>query len=189
MKSLDRFLNFLIGLALVFNVGAYLYFKPKRPVEIVYRQPVQNPEVDKVVNKYIQLANDAKNQEKLRLDRAAFEASKKILADREKEKLGKEDKLVKESKVVTRAEAEEMAKKYKDNPNAVTPQDTGSNLGELDLSKMSPEEKLEYRRQYIENAKNGGYLIELSENMEIIKATPIRKPSQQSDEGASAPEN
>lgn len=189
MKSLDRFLNLLIGLALLFNVGAYFYFKPKKPIEFVYKQPTQDSDVDKVVNKYIQLANDAKNLEKLRLDRAAFEATKKIMADREQEKLTKEEKSARESKIVTRAEVDEMAKKYKDNPNAVTQPESGSSAGEFDLSKLTPEEKTEYKRQYIENAKNGGYLIELNERMEIIKATPIRKPSQQNDEGYTGPEN
>lgn len=39
----------------------------------------------------------------------------------------------------------------------------------------------EYARQYIENARRDGYEIELSEDMEVIRATPIRQPSQEID--------
>jgi len=182
VKSLDNLMNYLIGLALLFNVAAYFYFKPKKTSEVQYRQPTQSEAVDKVVNKYLQLANEAKAIEKIRLDRASLEASKKIIADREQVKLKAEQDMVKSQRIVTQAEVTAMKNKYADNPNMMQKEQTEQPIGELDPSSMSPEEKAEYRRQYIENAKAGGYLIELSDNFEIIKATKIRKPSQQSDE-------
>lgn len=39
----------------------------------------------------------------------------------------------------------------------------------------------EYARQYIENARRDGFEIELSDDLEVIRATPIRKPSQEID--------
>lgn len=183
-------MNFLIGLALLFNVAAYFYFKPKKSgPEIVYRQPTQSVDVDKVVNKYLQQANEAKALEKIRLERAAFDTKKKMLSDREEAKLKDEAQMVKSSRIPTQADVAEMKRKYADNPNMMQPEESESApIGDLDPSTMTPAEKAEYRRQYIENARAGGYLIELSENFEIIKATKIRKPSQQSDEGKSSPE-
>ncbi len=185
VKSLDNFMNYLIGVALLFNVAAYFYFKPKKSgSDLVFRNPTQSEDVDKVVNKYLQLANEAKNVEKVRLDRAAFEATKKIISDREQAKLKAESDMVKSAKIPTRDQVAEMTKKYADNPNMRQPEESQSSgpIGDLDPGSMSAEEKAEYRRQYIENARAGGYVIELSENFEIIKATKIRKPSQQSDE-------
>jgi hypothetical protein len=190
VKSLDRLLNFLIVLAILFNVAAYFYFKPKK-FEFGFKNniPVQSAEVDKVVNKYLQMANEAKNLEQLRLNKASFEAGQKVIAERELAKLKQEKEMVANSKVVTQAEAAERAKLYADNPNMQASQDTRSS-GEFDPKNMTPQEKAEYKRQYIENARRGGYLIELSDNFEIIKATPIRKPSQQNDEApAPSPED
>lgn len=182
MKSLDNFLNYLIGLAVLFNVAAYFYLKPKKSGADVTSQSLsQSEDVDRVVNKYLQLANDAKNLEKVRLERAAFEATKKIMNDREQARQKLENTMIQSSRVISQAEVNERSKRFKDNPN-MRQFDESAPIGDLDPKTMSAEEKAEYRRQYIENAKNGGYLIELSENFEIIKATPIRKPSQQSDE-------
>lgn len=183
-------MNYLIGFALLFNVAAYFYFKPKKPAtEIVYRQPTQSADVDRVVNKYMQLANEAKALEKIRLDRAALDATKKIMSDREKAKQSAEAEMNKTERVVTNAEVTEMKKKFADNPNMMQKEESDPGpIGDLDPRSLSPDEKAEYRRQYIENARAGGYLIELNDNFEIIKATKIRKPSQQSDE-INSPEN
>ncbi|MCC2679885.1 MAG: hypothetical protein K0R29_2461 [Pseudobdellovibrio sp.] len=185
VKSLDNLMNYLIGFALLFNVAAYFYFKPvKLSSEVRYRQPTQSEDVDKVVNKYLQLANEAKAIEKIRLERASLEATKKIIADREQVKLKAEQEMVKSQRIVTQAEVTAMKNKYADNPNMMQKEESqpSAPVGDLDPRNMTPEERSEYRRQYIENAKAGGYLIELSDNFEIIKATKIRKPSQQSDE-------
>lgn len=52
---------------------------------------------------------------------------------------------------------------------------------------MDEAEKKEYARQWIQNARKAGYLLELSEDLEVIKYTPIRKPSQQDDSATSYP--
>lgn len=41
--------------------------------------------------------------------------------------------------------------------------------------------KEEYARQFIENARRGGYKIQLDENFKVISVTPIRRPSQNID--------
>jgi hypothetical protein len=165
VKSLDKLLNFLIAAAVIFNVCAYIYFKPKK-IDFGFRSsvPAQSPEVDKVVNKYLKMANEAKNLEQLRLNRASMEAGQKVMAEREQAKLKEESEMVAHSRVVTQAEAAERAKIYADNPNMQQNQDNSRASGELDPSSMTPAEKAEYKRQYIENARRGGYLIELSDN-------------------------
>lgn len=39
----------------------------------------------------------------------------------------------------------------------------------------------EYARQFVENARRGGYKVQLDEDFKVISVTPLRKPSQNSD--------
>ena len=50
-------------------------------------------------------------------------------------------------------------------------------------------DKAEYARQYIENARKGGYHIELSDDLEVISVTPLRQPSQEVDSFEILPSN
>jgi regulator of protease activity HflC (stomatin/prohibitin superfamily) len=190
VKSLDKILNYLIILAVLFNVCAFIYYKPRKSDFGFKSVQNQSAEVDKVVNKYLQMANEAKNLEQLRINRASLEAGQKVLAEREAAKIKQEQEMAQNSKILTQAEAAERAKQYSDNPNMQAAQETRS---EFDPKTMTPAEKEEYKRQYIENARRGGYDIVLSDNFEIIKATKIdkatrpsedapRRPAQQSDE-------
>ncbi len=47
----------------------------------------------------------------------------------------------------------------------------------------------EYARQYIENARKDGFEVELSDDLEVIRASPIRKPSQEIDMVEISPSN
>lgn len=49
--------------------------------------------------------------------------------------------------------------------------------------------KQEYARQFIENARRDGFEIELNDDLEVIRATPIRKPSNDIDEVDILPSN
>ncbi len=50
-------------------------------------------------------------------------------------------------------------------------------------------DKAEYARQYIENARKGGYDIELSNDLEVIRVTPLRHPSEEVDSFEILPSN
>ena len=191
MKSFEKLLNFLIVLAVMGIGGSYFYFKNrKQDAEISKDKIAHEVEVDKVVNKYMQQTARDKSLDQVKLDRAAFEANKKIMAERDAAKEQEEKKSAAvPQQIPTDEQMQAQAEKMGDNPNARTSQSHPNKSGELDIKNMSAQEKAEYKKQFIENAKNGGYDIELNDDMEITKATAIRKPSQQDDSVKASPSN
>ena len=191
MKSFEKLLNFLIVLAVMGIGGSFFYFKNKKQgAEAVKDKIAHEVEVDKVVNKYMQQTSREQSLDQVKLDRAAFEASKRIMAEREAAKEQDEKKLAAvPQQIPTDEQMQAQAEKMGNNPNARTSQLHPNSAGELDIKKMTPQGKAEYKKQFVENAKNGGYDIELNDDMEITKATPIRKPSQQDDSVKGSPSN
>ena len=53
---------------------------------------------------------------------------------------------------------------------------------EMQLKQQQALEKVEYIRQYKENAKKEGYDIVLSDDLEVMSVTPIRKPQSDFDQ-------
>lgn len=159
----------LIAAVVVLIAGSFFYFKDRAAVDSNGVKLSTN-EVDKVVNKYIQQASTDTLRQKLVADRALEQARKKITElnqankirqQKELENIPAEKQIWKEADVVP-AQAPQVAQPQQ-------PAGEGS---------MSDAEKREYARQYIENARRGGYAIELNDNLEVIKWTPLRKPSQ-----------
>ena len=188
MKALNDLLNYLIAISVIALAASFFYFNDSKkkfyPINHALNSSEKDKLVDQVVNKHIKEANQLNTANQLKMDRALFEARKKVLAAdelaRQKEDL-KNQKIPLERQVVTEAELRRQAEQLPPVEAPVVKSRKSNRSVELDVSKMTPEEKDEYARQYIENARKGGYHIELSEDLEVIKATPIRKPSQQLD--------
>jgi hypothetical protein len=179
VKEVNKLLNYLIILSIVAFGATYYYFNHMNPEASV---PVKNElsqaeraKVDQVVNKYLQAASNEAQLNELRVQRDLQLARQKIEeAEVKSADIPMEQQIYKRSLEVTSAEptiAQIPAQKSNE---------TSFDL-EMDPKSMTPEQKKEYARQYIENARRGGYVIELSADLEVIKVTPIRKPSQQSD--------
>ena len=110
------------------------------------------------------------------------EARRKIVSDREAKRARDEKEMQKipmEKQVMSEADLQAQAAAMQEKL-PVQPREEPKEV-ELNVKKMTPAEKEAYAREYIENARKGGFQIELSEDLEVIKATPIRKPSQQAD--------
>lgn len=186
MKSLDKLLNYLLIFLVVAIAGSFFYFKKGPSVAA----PVKNQslDVDKVVNKYLQEANYAKSLEQVKLQKAAFEALQKIQNDQETRRLQEEEKSVVSAKIPSHQETLIRAEKLEGDPNLPSKSLASTDSDDsLDFKTMSKEDKEEYKKQFIQSAKAGGYLIELNDKMEVIKSTPIRQPSQQNDSVETAP--
>ena len=185
MKTFSDLLNYLIVLAIVALAGSFFYFndyKKKQTTPAAMSAEERERKVDQVVNKYIKQTTMENSLNQLKIDSALLEARRKIIADREAKRLKEEKELQKipiEKQVVTEAELQAQAAAMQAQFPAQQPEMPQET--ELNVKKMTQAEKEAYAREYIENARKGGYQIELSEDLEVIKATPIRKPSQQSD--------
>lgn len=175
VKKLSALLNFMIFL-LVVTIGAtFYYFKSTSGVKTV--SPTLSAEqLDELVNTHLKKTVQQNQLTKIMNEKALFENRTKRAAF-ERQRKAKEDK------EITKIPATSQIWKDEQKANGSTPtQVINEVLNEnTDYEKMIATEKKEYARQWIENARKEGYLLELSPELEVIKYTPIRKPSQQED--------
>ncbi|MGZ3726740.1 MAG: hypothetical protein ACXWQQ_13115 [Pseudobdellovibrio sp.] len=192
MKTLSDLLNYLIVLSILALAGSFFYFndyKKKQSAPTGMSLVERDKMVDQVVNKYIKETTMETSLNKIKIDEALAAARKKIADDREAKRLKDEKEMQNipiEKQVATEADLQAQAAAMQS--QAPAPQPARQETIELNPKKMTQAQKEAYAREYIENARKGGYQIELSEDLEVIKATPIRKPSQQSDTVEGAPQ-
>ncbi len=183
MGKINSVLNLLIAaVVIVLAGGTFLYFKEKSAVDS-NGVKLSTHEVDKVVNKYMQQASVEALRQKIVADRAIEKSRQKIV------ELNRQNRL-RQEKELEAIPAEKQIWKESDVQAQQQPQRLYPPPAEpLPDGPMTDAEKREYARQYIENARRGGYVIELNEYLEVIKWTPMRKPSQQEDTFESLPSN
>ena len=185
VKSIEKLLNYSIALVVIGIAVSFFLFKTDNQSSSS-KTKMTNEEVDKVVNKYLQQAAYQNKMNQWKTEKALREARLKVEKDMEMVKRKQDEELQKipaERQIWTESEMAKVANQSTlsnvEQPEPVKAKTAQSE--EFDIKTMTPEEKKEYARQYIENARRGGYLIELDDNMEVIKSTPIRKPTQQDD--------
>lgn len=174
MKQLNQYLNYLILILVVGYVGFYFFtrrhhLEQKEEKSVTATVPVN---VDQVVNKYMQ-ETAVKND--------VLMAATKTAVKKELVKARKLNNQV-ENQIETQIPIEQQI--WKEQPvqggyQSLSPNDEiNQRIQNQELKKAEEEAyKQEYARQYIENARKNGYHIILDENLNVIKATPIRRPS------------
>lgn len=172
MKNLNKIFNFAIA-AIILGY-AILFFYNRSQHNLKNKPDDKNNEasknVDEVVNKYLAQTTEQMEKEKFEKDKALYRVMKQPIkinvsdVGPKPEDIPREQQIAKDVQPVTASEIINAA---------VFDQEAKAKQEEAD--------KKEYRRQFIENARQGGYEIELSEDNKVIRSTPIRKPSQQDD--------
>lgn len=195
VKSIEKLLNYSIALVVIAIAVSFFLFKSQKQNQISTKNKMSDQEIDKVVNKYLQQALDQNKMNQWKTEKALLEARLKVEKDMEAMKRKQEEEMQKipaDRQIWSESEMAKLANQGSGS-TAAKPQESKAlplqqpkaapqaQSEEFDINSMTPEEKKEYARQYIENARRGGYLIELDDNMEVIKSTPIRKPTQQED--------
>lgn len=172
MKLINQYLNYLILILVIGYISFYFYSKETRTVKKTeLSSVVVKPNVDQVVNKYMQ-ETSAKNKELLATAQTALK-SELVKAKNLK-------RPIYESEIKVPAEQQIWKEQsLKDNFSQVAPdEEITQKLQNQEIRKAQEEAyKKEYSRQYIENARKNGYNIILDDNLNVIKATPIRRPS------------
>lgn len=182
MRKLNSLLNLLIFTLVIVLGGAFFYLKnskePRTPA--AKTSELTSQELDQIVNKYIKTTNQEALKTKIMAEKFMIETRKK-LAEIERQKRMKQDK--------ENAEIPRDRQISKDADEISRPADVLlSKLNDKKMQEQQEEyEKQEYARQWILNARKAGYLLELSPDLEVIRYTPIRKPSQQDDSTESTP--
>lgn len=175
MQKISFFLNFLIIALITTIVGAFFYLK-SRPVvggdsPKISSQEI-NKKLDESVNKHLQKTMQSIQKTKIMTDKSLNEIQKKLAETKRLNRIKeeKENANIGLERQIWRPEKSQEAE--------ATPIETSDENWQ---NKMDANEKKEYARQWIENARKEGYLLELSPDLEVIKYLPIRKPSQQDD--------
>lgn len=174
VKFLNKIFNYLIAIGLiVFGIFFYLkqkgYIKPKNDLHLTESSSL---DIDRMVNQHLQETNQ-------KIMRDQIDSTKAIDAALQQAKKLKE-------RPVPVLDIPREAQIAKDRPMAPVFPYKPSQKPDSQLQGLSKEE---YARQFIENARRGGYEIELSDDLEVIRSTPIRKPSQEIDSVEIFPSN
>ena len=172
MKNTHKLLNFLIFI-LVAGYAVFLFFyknqnaSKKNTTQIA---DFSSTDVDKVVNKYLKQTTDQMVKEQM----ATSQALKKAAAES-----------IKSTKPLITTQIPLEQQIHKASETEATPrQEMSFKVNqEIQNKKLEEVDRQEYARQFIENARKGGYHIELNEDLEVKSVTPIRKPSQEIDTG------
>lgn len=182
MKRLGSFLNFLIFALVVIIGGAVYYLKSNSMVKAARQSELSEQQIDDIVNSHIKKTVQESRQTKIINEKAMLDTLKK-LTELERQKKIEQDKEI--AKIPTARQIWKEEQKVND----VTPEQVigGVINDSVEQEKMDEAEKKEYARQWIQNARKAGYLLELSADLEVIRYTPIRKPSQQEDSVESSP--
>lgn len=181
MKWANKFINYILFFSFCICIGifSYVYFLKsnqnisKAEVESLKKIPDATVSPEDLVNKYMK-------QGALALQKQKFNSvnkinSKVIDADLVKNQI----KEVDPSKIPIELQIK------KNDPVS----DRGQNLtDEFNIkaykaqikSATDSQAKIEYAKQFIENARKDGYHITLSEDLQVTSVTPIRKPTNQS---------
>lgn len=185
MHKISSFLNILI-ISLVVAIGGF-FFYTKNEKEAQASQQVQvnemsSQDLDSIVNKHIKETTDDVLRTKIMTEKSMLETRKKLA------KL-EQQRQIKKDKEDANVPLERQIRKESQRESDLTPADIiNAKLNSKNQEdSMDAADKKEYARQWIANAREQGYLLELSEDLEVIKYTPIRKPSQQEDSAVSNP--
>lgn len=181
MRKLNSLLNLVIFTLVIILGGGFFYFKYSKEGRQAASKSseLSSQELDRIVNKYIKTTNQEALKTKIMAEKFMIETRKK-LAEIERQKRLKQDK--------ENAEIPRDRQISKDEETRSPAEVLQSNLNDKKMQEQQEEyEKQEYARQWILNARKAGYHLELSPDLEVIRYTPIRKPSQQDDSTDSMP--
>ncbi len=178
MNFLNKIFNYLIAFGVVlyglyFFLGKDMFFKNGT---VVQRSDFSSVDHEKIVNKYLQ------------------ETSQKMLLEQSNSKAALQKALLQPLKVSREKEisAADIPREQQIHKDSTPDSEIGVNSKinrEIKKEAFEKVDKKEYARQFIENARQGGYHIELSDDLEVMSVTPLRTPSQQIDAVEILPSN
>lgn len=167
-------------------IGTFVFYaKNEKEPELREKTNVtelSSQDLDSIVNKHIRSTKDEALRTQIMAEKSMIETRKK-LAELEQQKKIKQDKEA-VSIPIDRQIRKEGASEAETSPADII---NAKIYEKNQQDEMDAAEKKEYARQWIQNARKAGYHLELSSDLEVIKYTPIRKPSQQDDSAESYP--
>lgn len=180
MKNLSKYLNYLIISILVFYGIFYFFqsqFKTQQRDSASQKGPSKAVDVDSIVNKFMKQTADQTIHDQYNTQMAIKKQMNQPI------KITKSDNEVHPEDIPAEKQIHHVDH-TSESPAEIVRQELFEKEMQL---KSDQQERQEYARQYIENARRGGYHLVLSEDLKVISVTPIRKPSQDDDSVESFP--
>ena len=179
MKSLSSFLNLAIFVAAACT--GYFFFYPQTALIVKRNSGIDQPlnsrttssvDPQDLANKYMQQVQRELNLQKLKssMIELGLNQNKKPAVEADPRKISVDQQIWKESDHQG-GKAKTADEIFNENYER-----------EMQLKQQQALEKAEYIRQYKENAKKEGYDIVLSDDLEVMSVTPIRKPQSDFDQ-------
>ncbi|MBC7458560.1 MAG: hypothetical protein H7235_09795 [Bdellovibrionaceae bacterium] len=181
MKWLNKLFNFLIVLIVV-GYGAFYFHnesKLKNP-QAGGQYELSSNDIERVVNKYLKQTTETIEKERFNSDKALYKAMREPI------------KITVKTPETNPADVPVSKQIWKESEVDVSPADVvRSNVfDEFAFEKQDEANRKQYARDFIENARRGGFHVVLSDDLtKIVSVTPIRKPSQEDDSTESNPSN
>ena len=178
MRKLSKYLNYLIVIILL-SYGLFYLYKANDVIKLSKSAGASGTsqiDIDRVVNKFMKQTSQQSTEELWNSKLAVSRQLTKPLNIKKNEFEIKPEDIPADRQI------------WKDDQYA-SPSDVISNeLFQQELQKkLEAQEKLDYAREFIDNARRNGFHIELSPDLNVIRVTPIRRPSQNDDSVDSFP--
>lgn len=180
MKNLSKYLNYLIISILAFYGAFYIYQSPywtRQQDSASLKVPGKPVDVDTIVNKFMKQTAAQAIHEQYNTQMALKKQMTQPI------KLTKSEDEVRPEDIPVEKQIHHVDH-TSESPAEMVRQEAFEKEMQL---KSDLQDRQEYARQYIENARRGGYHLVLSEDLKVISVTPIRKPSQNDDSVESFP--
>lgn len=181
MKQLNKLFNYII-LLMVVGYGTFFFYgesimKPQKPAG---QFELSSNDIDQVVNKHLKQTTETIEKEQFNSEKAIYKALRQPL---------KISTAIKETNPEDVLVSQQIWKESEVSVSAAD-QINSSVYDQMALQKQNEQERKQYAKDFIDNARRGGFHVELSEDLSrILRVTPIRKPSQDDDSYESNPSN
>lgn len=170
-------------LLLFIGAGALFFMYMKSPAELPKSKDprVSSEKFEKSVNKNLMLTNENIEMAQKRMQIENSEYAKEFSSTAAQKAFAAENKGLDLSADTGAAEvANDLGRGEKRSDTAIDPHEIvqGEMLYNQQSAEYNKAYKEEYARQFVENARRGGYKVILSDDYKVLSVTPIRKPTQ-----------
>ncbi len=170
----------MIALIVVGYGVFYFYNENKFKNKPVGQTELSSNDIEQVVNKYLKQTTEKMNKERFDSEKAQYQALKQPVV------------LTTNVKETNPADVPVSKQIWKESDVASTPSEviSADMYDEMAMAKQDEEARKKYAKEFIENARRGGFHVVLSDDLtKIISVTPLRRPSQHDDSVESFPSN
>lgn len=170
----------MIALIIVGYGGFYFYNEYQLKNLPIGQSDLSSNDVEQVVNKYLKQTTHKIQKERFDSEKAVAHALKQPLV------------LTTNAKETNPADVPVSKQIWRESDIQITPAEVINSdmYDEAALAQQDEEVRKQYAKEYIENARRGGFHVVLSKDLsKVVSVTPIRKPSGQDDSVELNPSN